>query len=149
MKRWHPSAAQTARTVFPYEMFWNTSHALADIRDHRSWVCRAFDARQVCPSSGWGVVALAEADRYPLSALAAAAPTAGSAAPQKPPEFARLHLHFPGLPSPSPKPSPGSSACTLCQLMNGPSSHFAPVRLIQSTSLLVEFRSRKFYAQGP
>src|SRR5207253_4309351 len=101
----------------------HTLYRTTDIRDHRSRVCRAFDARQVCPSSEWGVVAPAEVDRYPLSALSAAAPTAGSAVPQKPPEFARLHLHCPGLPSASPNPSPGSSACTPCQLMNDPSWH--------------------------
>jgi hypothetical protein len=42
--------------------------------------CRAFDTRRVCPASGSGVVAPAEAGRCPLSALAAAAPTVGSAA---------------------------------------------------------------------
>src|SRR6266478_554939 len=101
----------------------NRLSSAADTRDHRSRVCRAFDTRRVCPSSEWGVGAPAEVDSYPLSALAAAAPTAGSAAPQKPPESAHQLLHFPGSLSPSPRPSPGSSACTRCRLMNGPSWH--------------------------
>src|SRR5882762_7792193 len=85
--------------------------------------CRAYETRRVCPSSGSGVVAPAEADRCPLSALAATGPTAGPAALRKPPGSAHRRLHFPGSLSPSPRPSPGSSACTLCRLMNGPSWH--------------------------
>src|SRR6516162_5760732 len=63
---------------------------------------------------GIRVVAPVEVDRYLPSALVAAGPTVGPAAPQKPPESVRPRLHCPGSPSPSPRPSPGSSACTLC-----------------------------------
>jgi hypothetical protein len=50
-------------------------------------------------------------------------------------EFSRQRLHYPDSPLLSPRPSPGSSACTPCRLMNGP-SFFAHAGLIQSTSLL-------------
>jgi transposase len=95
--------------------------ALMQTPHRRSRVCRAFDTRRVCPSSGSGVVEPAEADRCPLSAPAAAAPTAVPAALRRPPDSAHRLLHFPDSLSLSPRPSPGSSACTLCRLMNGPS----------------------------
>src|SRR5262249_30273374 len=84
---------------------------------------QAFDTRLVCPSSGSGVGAPAEVDRCPLSTPDAADPTAGPAVLRRSPDSAHPHLHCPGFPSLSPRPSPGSSACTPCRLMNGPSWH--------------------------
>jgi hypothetical protein len=48
-------------------------------------------------------------------------------------ESAHPHLHCLGSPSPSPRPSPGSSACTLCQLMNGPSCRAASFKQLYRT----------------
>src|SRR5271157_3517383 len=80
-----------------------------------------FGTHRVCPSSGSDVGELAEVDKHPLLALGAADPTVGPAALRRPPESAHPHLHYPGSPLPSPRPSPGSSACTPCRLVNGPS----------------------------
>ncbi len=42
---------------------------------------------------------------------------------KSPPRSGRPHRQRPCWLAPSPRPSPDSSACTLCQLMNGPSLH--------------------------
>src|SRR5713101_4101410 len=63
----------------------------------------------------------AEVDKCRLSAPAATDPAAVPAALRMLPDSAHLHLRYLGLLSPFPRPSPDSSACTPCQLMNGPS----------------------------
>src|SRR5215831_7489693 len=85
------------------------------------WECRACETHPVYLSSESGVGVLAEVGRCPPSAPDTAGPTAGSAVFRRPPKTAHQFLHFPGSPSLSPRPSSGSSACTPCQLMNGPS----------------------------
>src|SRR5262249_17489767 len=81
------------------------------------------ETRPAYQPSGSAPASPVEAARHPPSVRCAIDPTADPVARRILPDSARPHLHYPGWPLPSPRPSPGSSACTPCQLMNGPSLH--------------------------